>query len=366
MHQGNHKSAIRNQRPAAFTLVELLVVVTIIGILIALLLPAVQAAREAARQMQCKNNLKQLALGCLNHESATTRFPTSGWGWGWTGDADRGTDWRQPGGWIYNVLPYIEQQPLHDLDAGLGAWDSAARLEAHVQQASVVLSVLYCPTRRAAIAYPMVSGYGFGWWRNMRTSPEPTPLGRTDYAGNAGDYWTVIAWRPAVSLPGGWTGGVGPTYVSDVENPPGQMTPAAQIAANTIGKLASGIFYWCSMVTMADISDGASNTFLVGEKYLNPDYYATGQSYTDNEYALLGDDHDTLRTADPTWSPYPHPDTPGVSTWDDACFGSAHENGLQMAFCDGSVQMISYSIDATTYARLANRKDGVPIDASKL
>ena len=103
---------------SAFTLVELLVVITIIGILIALLLPAVQAAREAARIAQCQNNIKQLALGCLDHESATKRFPTGGWGFAWTGDPDRGTDWRQPGGWIYNVLPYIEQQALHDLGSG--------------------------------------------------------------------------------------------------------------------------------------------------------------------------------------------------------------------------------------------------------
>ena len=101
-----------------FTLVELLVVITIIGILIALLLPAVQAAREAAQIAQCQNNVKQFALGCLAHESVTKRFPTGGWGFAWSGDPDRGNDWRQPGGWVYNVLPYIEQQPLHKLRTG--------------------------------------------------------------------------------------------------------------------------------------------------------------------------------------------------------------------------------------------------------
>ena len=90
-------------------------VITIIGILIALLLPAVQVAREAARTAQCQNNIKQLALGCLAHEAVIKRFPTGGWGFSWTGDPDRGNDWRQPGGWIYNDLPYMEQQALHDL-----------------------------------------------------------------------------------------------------------------------------------------------------------------------------------------------------------------------------------------------------------
>ena len=127
----------RSSNKLGFTLVELLVVISIIGLLISLLLPAVQAAREAARQTQCKNNIKQLALGCLNHETINGRYPTGGWNWRWTGDADRGTDCMQPGGWIYNVLPFIEQQSLHDMGAGLGVWNSpekkACAHELHVQ-----------------------------------------------------------------------------------------------------------------------------------------------------------------------------------------------------------------------------------------
>jgi prepilin-type N-terminal cleavage/methylation domain-containing protein/prepilin-type processing-associated H-X9-DG protein len=359
------------RRNRGFTLVELLVVITIIAILIALLLPAVQMAREAARRMQCTNNLKQIALGCLDHESATGRFPTSGWGWGWVGDADRGTDWRQPGGWIYNVLPFIDQQQLHDVGAGLGAWDSTERKNAHTRRATVVLGVLHCPTRRAPIAYPYIIGLG----GPNHSVVVGMVVARSDYAANGGDRYT----DPADPGGPGWPsyGGypwAGPTSVIDVENPPGQMTAGARSTFANIDKVATGIMYTGSMVRVADVADGTSNTYLLGEKYVNPDCYTTGADYGDNETALIGDNADISRWScysPPPLQPPPPPssywppiqDTPSLDYQDG--FGSAHAGSLNMAFCDGSVKPISYMVDSEVHRRYANRKDGLPIDAKK-
>src|SRR5262245_6637214 len=100
-------------RRGGFTLTELLVVIAIIAILLGLIIPAVQGARESAQRTRCSNNLAELAKAVLNHESQYNRLPTGGWGWGWNGDPTRVNDRRQPGGWAYNLLPFISQQPTH-------------------------------------------------------------------------------------------------------------------------------------------------------------------------------------------------------------------------------------------------------------
>ena len=272
MRANYHKSALKNHKSSGFTLVELLVVITIIGILIALLLPAVQAARESARLLECQNHLKQLGLAALNHESARGRFPSNGWYCRWVGDPDLGDSWQQPGGWMYNLLPYMEQQALHDLQLGKSG---QARLDAATQMIQTPLAVLYCPSRRPAILYANTLA-----WSSTYTSTNPVDkVAKSDYAGNSGDLYCDAA-------------NCGPTHQ------PGYVTTTeagfAEIAAND-----TGIIYPGSRTTMVDITDGASNTYLFGEKYVSPDYDLQGEGGDpdpcDTTAALVGDNATNVR-----------------------------------------------------------------------
>ena len=320
---------MRSRMGRGFTLVELLVVIAIIGILVALLLPAVQAAREAARRSQCQNNLKQLALGCLQHEQTQGAFPTAGWNWNWCGDPDRGYGIHQPGGWIYNVFPYIEQPALRDLGAGQPA---STKMTTLAQMSMVPLPILFCPTRRPAQAYPNPTYYA------VNEAPITTVASRSDYAASAGTNQSAWWGGPAGSDP----------TVTDV---PGYAWPDMSACD---GPVCSA-----SVARSAQVRDGLSNTYLLGEKYLIPDHYTDGLEGTDNNPVYAGFDWDYMR-----WSnTVPAQDTPGVSIFN--VWGSAHAGTFSMAFCDGAVRSISYSIDPQIHLYLGNRQDLQPIDASK-
>jgi prepilin-type N-terminal cleavage/methylation domain-containing protein len=325
-------SRLRGLRsPKGFTLVELMVVIAIIGILVALLLPAVQAVRESARQTVCRNNLKQLGLALNQHVAAQGCFPSCGWGYGWTGDADRGYGVHQPGGWCYNVLAYIEQDALRQLGAGLSA--SQKMSQTAPQLNAGVVPQFICPSRRPVMGYPVTEV-------TSQNAVAGTVCAKVDYGGNAGTTVTTF---------------YGPSSLTSGDDPSWWASNAAW--TNT----ENGIIYLRSQVLPAHITDGLSNTFAIGEKYLDPDEYLNGSAPADNDAAYEGHDWDILRWAyqqDP-----PIPDTAGVDN--STAFGSAHSAGVYFLFCDGAVRLITYGVDPTIYSRLGGRNDGQAVDGSK-
>ena len=166
---GRHSNPAENSRHG-FTLVELLVVITIIGILMSLLLPAVQSARESARSVQCANNVKQLGLGAIQHLSVTGFFPSGGWGWSCAGDPDRGFGLKQPGGWLYSVLPFVDQKNLWSLGSGIPSdSQTTAKQSAMSKQLTTPVALFYCPSRRSVALYPGKPGLQcYGEWIERR------------------------------------------------------------------------------------------------------------------------------------------------------------------------------------------------------
>ena len=345
MYKTAEKTNTSMRKAYGFTLVELLVVITIIGILIALLLPAVQAAREAARQLQCKNHLKQMALAALNHEQEQGFLPTGGWCTQWVGDPLRGFDRDQPAGWFYNILPYMEQQALWSLpDDGDPLNITTAQKDNATVMLLTPLTTFMCPSRRQAVLYPYIEEPKWAPYN----SHQPSTAARCDYAVNAGD---------------GDPKRDGSCLLGEVGfAPPSDYTTGDTMSWPSFANYYSGVSYNRSEIIMADIKDGTAHTYMMGEKYLGPDYYTTGESGGDNQYNFQGFDRDLYRWTSNDSDGYGKPlqDSPGYDSYFN--FGSAHSNGFHMAFCDGSVQMIPYSIDMQVHANLGNKADGFVID----
>ena len=321
-------------RRTGFTLVELLVVIAIIGMLVGLLLPAVQQAREAARQMQCSNNLKNLGLACLNHESQQRAYPSGGWYWHYYGDPDAGLGMAQPGSWCFSLLPFLEQNALFQLGA-----DGNVETITDTQKAGALtvaktpLSMFYCPSRHACKEYPMSTTVD-----NCDKSIEKGTGAITDYAGSWGSsadtlVWNTISWAD------------GRSYVKKNNWP---------------NSGATGIIFEASTVKVGEVRDGTSNTYIIGEKYICPDVYETTSETNDNGM-YAGNDYDNARAsgrlADTTANRLPMQDRAGFEK-DSYRFGSTHSGSFGMTLCDGSVQRIPYSIDAQVHKRLASRADG--------
>jgi len=335
-----NEQAMRLKRKA-FTLVELLVVIAIIGILVALLLPAIQAAREAARRATCTNQLKQIALAWHLHHDVYKFFPSAGWGYNYMADPDRGVGEKQPGSWAYSCLPFIEEQALHQIGAGIAGSTSAAKKTALADLASRPVAAFYCPTRRP----PRATASLYNGDQAFNASHSDVQA-RTDYAANLGPY---IDHDPLKTQ---WLSGPSSFVRAD------QGIGFLKDNGNLMTKI-NGIIFQAFEYNLKSVTDGTGKTYMVGEKYLTPDAYdlAPGSSISnigDDQSCWSGDDLDTVRSADNTAPP--RQDQPGFANFN--IFGSAHASVFQMAMCDTSVQSISYDIDLLVHEHLGNRRDG--------
>jgi prepilin-type N-terminal cleavage/methylation domain-containing protein/prepilin-type processing-associated H-X9-DG protein len=307
----------------AFTLIELLVVVAMISVIIGLLLAAVQNVREAANRIQCTNNLKQMGLAALNYESVHGRLPGGGWTGRWLGEPDRGTDRTQPGGWIYQLLRFLEQDNLAAWGAGL---PRDQQLQINGQLASRPIPLMNCPSRRSSGPFPNAESHSY-----YNGAATPTFLAHSDYAACASD------------LKHDEPDGDGPLDLKSGDD------PAFWRSGKYRTDFYTGVIFLRSQIRLTDIANGTSNTYLVGEKYANSSHYYTGADEGDDEAMLTGMDSCTSRCT----ALAPVRDTPDRN--DVFRFGSAHVSGCNMLYCDGRVELVAYSVDPAVHKKAGNR-----------
>lgn len=334
----------------AFTLVELLVVIAIIGILVALLLPAIQAAREAARRTQCNNNMKQLVLAAHNYEDTFKRLP-------WNSDIGNNAYPGMPSGrwnafsWIFHTLPFMEQGPLHDqfkqnVYDGNANNDATLGTPTNLTLRNTIIPALICPSNSQE---PL----RVGQWGSYADNRGDT-AGGLDYVGSLG------------AVNSGWKDcGAVPAYPAPAEYPDmfAGGTPWVNGEAPNEQVNYNGVFRHQGSVRLADIIDGTANTIMVfenmhwrGSDINTPVPFDYNENNDASWAAGIAAVH-TLR------NPMNNKNLWGGYVNDRRCssWSSLHPGGAHAVLCDASVRFFSENIDRTVQYKLAVRRDGLPL-----
>jgi len=321
--------SFERSRPRGFTLIELLVVIAIIAVLIGLLLPAVQSAREAARRIQCVNNLKQLGLAMHNYHDGNNSFPQGGY-YNPASSIVGDSPWMHS--FLIGLLPYFESGNIYNaFNSSLRYYSST---NANITVHGAKLSALVCPSDPTTLG-------GNGTYRGSASTGYPVSYtaGLTNYFGISG---------PWPNPPRGVSGGASPTG----SGPPvaGNPSPDANWAAELANAL--GVIYVQSNVSLSGITDGTSNTMMIGEGIygrLKPGDQNCFRWYTAGNYG------DTIITtmyplnADKTLPDFSDPTlTNGSTVWINSA-ASNHPGGANFAFADGSVKFIKNTISTWAY-----------------
>lgn len=343
-------------RRGGFTLVELLVVIAIIGILVALLLPAIQAAREAARRTQCLNNLKQLGTAVQNFHDVYGFLPSAGYHWqdipSYTDNVpDIPPD--QNAGWGFQILPYLEQTAIYE-----GGGETTAELKSKYAVGQPI-DTFFCPSRRKPITQRFGKTTRFKLDGNRSGVNGTFYRAPTDYCGATQDTWR---WGPSSNNPVDDQGGSAQIMRSDWKG----NGPLVRNQWNNANRR--------SRVTLTQIKDGTSNTIVLGEKYLSYYQYDRANTWNDDTGYITGWDGDTMCAVRKSGDDqlYPRPDAQKYITGrfnrnespccDGTAYGSAHPGTFNAALCDGSTTSISYDIELFTLAALNFRMDAQAIE----